>query len=47
MRKIIVGARISMDGVMQAPSGPAEDLPFASVPGCKSTTEKCTTAVHV
>ena len=26
MRKIIVGARISMDGVMQAPSGPAEDL---------------------
>ena len=26
MRKIIVGARISMDGVMQAPSGPSEDL---------------------
>ena len=26
MRKIIVGARISMDGVTQAPSGPAEDL---------------------
>lgn len=26
MRKIIVGARISMDGVMQAPSGPIEDL---------------------
>src|SRR5438128_2593591 len=26
MRKIIVGARISIDGVMQAPSGPAEDL---------------------
>ena len=26
MRKIIVGARISMDGVMQAPSGPAEDV---------------------
>jgi dihydrofolate reductase len=26
MRKIIVGARISLDGVMQAPSGPAEDL---------------------
>src|SRR6266516_1166837 len=26
MRKIIVGARISMDGVMQAPSGPADDL---------------------
>src|SRR5258708_12129352 len=26
MRKIIVGARISMDGVMQAPSGPAEDM---------------------
>jgi dihydrofolate reductase len=26
MRKIIVSARISMDGVMQAPSGPSEDL---------------------
>ena len=26
MRKIIVGARVSMDGVMQAPSGPAEDV---------------------
>lgn len=26
MRKIIVGARVSMDGVMQAPSGPIEDL---------------------
>jgi hypothetical protein len=26
MRKIIVRARISMDGVMQAPSGPAEDV---------------------
>jgi hypothetical protein len=26
MRKIIVGARISMDGVMEAPSGPAEDV---------------------
>jgi hypothetical protein len=26
MRKIIVGARVSMDGVMQAPSGPSEDL---------------------
>ena len=26
MRKIIVGAQVSMDGVMQAPSGPAEDL---------------------
>lgn len=26
MRKIIVSARISMDGVMQAPSGPAEDV---------------------
>jgi dihydrofolate reductase len=25
MRKIIVGARVSMDGVMQAPSGPTED----------------------
>jgi dihydrofolate reductase len=25
MRKVIVGARISMDGVMQAPSGPDED----------------------
>ena len=25
MRKIIVGARVSMDGVMQAPSGPIED----------------------
>ncbi|HEX3722128.1 MAG TPA: dihydrofolate reductase family protein [Nitrolancea sp.] len=25
MRKVIVGARISMDGVMQAPSGPTED----------------------
>jgi hypothetical protein len=24
--KLIVGARISMDDVMQAPSGPAEDL---------------------
>jgi dihydrofolate reductase len=26
MRKIVVGARVSMDGVMQAPSGPSEDL---------------------
>jgi dihydrofolate reductase len=26
MRKIIVGARVSMDGVMQAPSGPIEDV---------------------
>ena len=26
MRKIIVGARISMDSVVQAPSGPAEDV---------------------
>jgi dihydrofolate reductase len=26
MRKIIVGARVSMDGVMQAPSGPSEDV---------------------
>src|ERR687895_694468 len=25
MRKIIVGAMVSMDGVMQAPGGPAED----------------------
>lgn len=25
MRKIIVGVRVSMDGVMQAPSGPTED----------------------
>src|SRR5215510_1266706 len=25
MRKIIVGARVSMDGLMQAPSGPVED----------------------
>jgi hypothetical protein len=25
VRKIIVGAMISMDGVMQAPGGPAED----------------------
>jgi hypothetical protein len=25
MRKIIVGAEVSMDGVMQAPSGPNED----------------------
>jgi dihydrofolate reductase len=25
MRKIIVGAQVSMDGVMQAPGGPAED----------------------
>jgi dihydrofolate reductase len=25
MRKVIVGARISMDGVMQAPSGPDEE----------------------
>ena len=25
MRKIIVGAQVSMDGVMQAPSGPTED----------------------
>ena len=25
MRKVIVGARVSMDGVMQAPSGPDED----------------------
>jgi dihydrofolate reductase len=26
MRKIIVGARVSLDGVMQAPSGPSEDI---------------------
>jgi dihydrofolate reductase len=26
MRKIVVGARISLDGVMQAPMGPAEDI---------------------
>ncbi len=26
MRKIIVGARVSMDGIVQAPSGPIEDL---------------------
>jgi dihydrofolate reductase len=26
MRKIIVGAQVSMDGVMQAPGGPIEDL---------------------
>ena len=25
MRKIIVGAQLSIDGVMQAPGGPAED----------------------
>ena len=25
MRKIIVGAQLSMDGVMQAPGGPTED----------------------
>src|SRR5256714_524600 len=25
MRKVIVGAMVSMDGVMQAPGGPAED----------------------
>ena len=25
MRKIIVGAQISMDGIMQAPGGPQED----------------------
>jgi hypothetical protein len=25
MRKIIVGAMVSMDSVMQAPGGPAED----------------------
>jgi hypothetical protein len=25
MRKIIVGAMVSMDGVMQAPGGPIED----------------------
>ena len=25
MRKIIVGAQVSMDGVMQAPGGPTED----------------------
>jgi hypothetical protein len=25
MRKIIVGAMVSMDGVMQAPGGPLED----------------------
>jgi hypothetical protein len=25
MRKIIVGAMVSMDGVMQAPGGPTED----------------------
>ena len=27
MRKIIVGAQVSLDGVMQAPGGPTEDLP--------------------
>jgi hypothetical protein len=25
MRKVIVGAQVSMDGVMQAPGGPWED----------------------
>ena len=25
MRKLIVGAMVSMDGVMQAPGGPSED----------------------
>jgi hypothetical protein len=25
MRKVIVGAMVSLDGVMQAPGGPAED----------------------
>ena len=25
MRKIIVGAQVSMDGIMQAPGGPTED----------------------
>jgi hypothetical protein len=25
MRKIILGAQVSMDGVMQAPGGPTED----------------------
>jgi len=25
MRKIVVGAQVSMDGVMQAPGGPTED----------------------
>src|SRR5205809_105389 len=25
MRKIVVGARVSLDGVLQAPSGPSED----------------------
>ncbi len=25
MRKVIVGAMVSMDGVMQAPGGPEED----------------------
>jgi hypothetical protein len=25
MRKIIVGAQVSLDGVMQAPGGPSED----------------------
>jgi len=25
MRKLIVGAQVSMDGVMQAPGGPTED----------------------
>ena len=28
MRKIIVGAQVSMDGVMQAPGGPTEDPPL-------------------
>jgi hypothetical protein len=26
MRKIVVGAQVSMDGIMQAPGGPWEDL---------------------
>jgi hypothetical protein len=30
MRKIIVGAQVSMDGVMQAPGAPADDI--ANVP---------------
>ena len=30
MRKIIVGAQVSMDGVMQAPGGPGRIRPRAS-----------------
>jgi hypothetical protein len=54
MRKIIVGAQVSMDGVMQAPGGPWEDptkgfkfggwvMPSASLEFCSGSTSAGTT----